>query len=157
MKHSKLFVLAFLMLSLVLVGYQCGSTEITSAKLYIQQKIMIKLSKFYKRNNQNPKSDEGYYLLGYVQGEQGNFEGMVDSYDKSLAISKNFEKILTTQENIFGHKRLTEALVYIKEVYNQKMLIAQKFIMISQLQILIQHLKLNLIQAILIKILLLYI
>ncbi len=38
MKHSKLFVLAFLMLSLVLVGYQCGSTEITSAKLYIQQK-----------------------------------------------------------------------------------------------------------------------
>ncbi len=102
MKHSKLFVLAFLMLSLVLVGYQCGSTEITSAKLYIQQKNYEKATEVLQKEiTKNPKSDEGYYLLGYVQGEQGNFNEMVDSYDKSLAISKNFEKNINDSRKYF--------------------------------------------------------
>jgi len=102
MKHSKLFVLAFLVLSMVFVGYQCGSTEITSAKLYIQQKNYDKaIEVLQKEVTKNPKSDEGYYLLGYVQGEQGNFEGMVDSYDKSLAISKSFEKNINDSRKYF--------------------------------------------------------
>lgn len=102
MKHSKLFVLAFLMLSLVLVGYQCGSTEITSAKLYIQQKNYEKATEVLQKEiTKNPKSDEGYYLLGYVQGEQGKFNEMVDSYDKSLAISKNFEKNINDSRKYF--------------------------------------------------------
>lgn len=102
MKHSKVFVLAFLMLSMVFVGYQCGSTEITSAKLYIQQKNYDKaVEVLQKEITKNPKSDEGYYLLGYVQGEQGNFDQMVDSYDKSLAISKNFEKNISDSRKYF--------------------------------------------------------
>ncbi|HCY76211.1 MAG TPA: hypothetical protein DHV28_09845 [Ignavibacteriales bacterium] len=102
MKHSKLFVLAFLMLSMVFVGYQCGSTEITSAKLYIQQKNYDKaIDVLQKEITKNPNSDEGYYLLGYVQGEQGKFESMVESYDKSLAISKNFEKNINDSRKYF--------------------------------------------------------
>lgn len=102
MKQSKLFVIAFLMLSMFFVGYQCGSTEITSAKLYIQQKNYDKaIEVLQKEITKNPKSDEGYYLLGFVQGEQGDFEGMVDSYDKSLAISKNFEKNINDSRKYF--------------------------------------------------------
>lgn len=102
MKHSKLFVLAFLMLSMIFVGYQCGSTEITSAKLYIQQKNYDKaIEVLQKEITKNPKSDEGYYLLGYVQGEQSKFDDMVDSYDKSLAISKNFEKNISDSRKYF--------------------------------------------------------
>ena len=102
MKQSKLFVIAFLMLSMLFVGYQCGSTEITSAKLYIQQKNYDKaIEVLQKEITKNPKSDEGYYLLGYVQGEQGNFNEMVDSYDKSLAISKSFEKNINDSRKYF--------------------------------------------------------
>lgn len=102
MKQSKLFVIAFLMLSMLFVGYQCGSTEITSAKLYIQQKNYDKaIEVLQKEITKNPKSDEGYYLLGYVQGEQGNFNEMVDSYDKSLAISKSFEKNISDSRKYF--------------------------------------------------------
>lgn len=102
MKHSKLFVLAFLLLSMVFVGYQCGSTEITSAKLYIQQKNYDKATDVLQKEiTKNPNSDEGYYLLGYVQGEQGKFESMVESYDKSLAISKNFEKNINDSRKYF--------------------------------------------------------
>ncbi|MBP9582977.1 MAG: hypothetical protein KBE38_12525, partial [Ignavibacterium sp.] len=83
MKQSKSFVVAFLMLSMLFVGYQCGSTEITSAKLYIQQKNYDKaLEVLQKEITKNPKSDEGYQLLGYVYGELGNFDSMIDSYDK---------------------------------------------------------------------------
>lgn len=102
MKNSKLFVIAFLMLSMIFVGYQCGSTEITSAKLYIQQKNWDKaIDVLEKEISKNPKSDEGFYLLGYVYGEQGNFEGMVQNYDKSLAISKNFEKNVIDSRKYF--------------------------------------------------------
>ena len=102
MKHSKLFVIAFLMLSMVFVGYQCGSTEITSAKLYIQQKNWDKaIDVLQKDISKNPQSDEGYYLLGYVYGEQGNFEGLVENYDKSLAISQNFVKDISASRKYF--------------------------------------------------------
>ena len=102
MKNSKLFVIAFLMLSMIFVGYQCGSTEITSAKLYIQQKNWDKaIDVLQKEISKNPKSDEGFYLLGLVYGEQGNFEQMVSSYGKSLAVSKNFEKNISDSKKYF--------------------------------------------------------
>lgn len=102
MKNSKLFVMAFFVLSLIFVGYQCGSTEITSAKLYIQQKNWEKaIDVLQKEITKNPKSDEGFYLLGYVYGEQGNFEDMVKNYDKSLAVSKNFEKNISDSKKYF--------------------------------------------------------
>ena len=74
-------------------AFQCSSTELTSAKLYIQQKNYDKAKESLEKEvARNPKSDEGYYLLGYVQGEQGELKEMLESYDKSLAISKKFSK-----------------------------------------------------------------
>lgn len=74
-------------------AFQCSSTELTSAKLYIQQKNYDKaIASLEKDVAKNPKSDEGYYLLGYVNGEQGELSAMIDSYDKSLAVSNKFAK-----------------------------------------------------------------
>lgn len=74
-------------------AFQCSSTELTSAKLYIQQKNYDKaIESLEKDVSKNPKSDEGYYLLGYVQGEQGDLNSMIESYDKSLAVSNKFAK-----------------------------------------------------------------
>ncbi len=113
MKQSKSFVVAFLMLSMLFVGYQCGSTEITSAKLYIQQKNYDKaLEVLQKEITKNPKSDEGYQLLGYVYGEQGNFDSMIDSYDKSLAISKNFEKDINVSRKYFWAQAYNRGVNY---------------------------------------------
>jgi tetratricopeptide (TPR) repeat protein len=93
MKNSKLFVAAFLMLSLVFVGYQCGSTEITSAKLYMQQKNWDKaIEVLNKEITKNPKSVEGYFLLGEIYREQGNSEKMLENYNASLSYGNNFEK-----------------------------------------------------------------
>ncbi len=113
MKHSKLFVIAFLMLSMIFVGYQCGSTEITSAKLYIQQKNWVKaIDVLQKEISKNPNSDEGYYLLGYVNGEQTDFEAMIQNYDKSLAISQNFAKNINDSRKYFWAQAFNRGVNY---------------------------------------------
>lgn len=89
----------FLAFSLILamgfgiVAFQCSSTELTSAKLYIQQKQYDKAKEaLLKEIEKNPKSDEGYYLLGLLYGDQGEIDLMMDAYNKSLEISNKFEK-----------------------------------------------------------------
>ena len=74
-------------------AFQCSSTELTSAKLYVQQKNYDKARESLEKEvAKNPKSDEGFYLLGYVQGEQGDLKAMLESFNKSEAISKKFAK-----------------------------------------------------------------
>jgi tetratricopeptide (TPR) repeat protein len=102
MQHSKLLLAAVLLVGIVISGFQCGSTEITSARLYIQQKNWEKaLEVLQKDVEKNPKSDEGYFLLGHVQGELGNIEALVDAYDKSLAISNKFAKEISESKTYF--------------------------------------------------------
>lgn len=86
----------------VFTGFQCSSTEITSGKLYIQQKNYDKAIEILKKEvEKNPQSDEGYYLLGYAYGEIGEIDKMLDAYEKSLSISNKFEKNITDSKNYF--------------------------------------------------------
>lgn len=102
MKNLRLFLAAILMLGITFLGFQCASTELTSAKLYIQQKNYDKaIEVLQKEVEKNPKSDEGLYLLGFINGEKGNYESMIDNYNKSLAISKNFEKNIDDSKKYF--------------------------------------------------------
>lgn len=93
MQHSKLYLAAILLIGILISGFQCGSTEITSARLYIQQKNWEKaLEVLQKEVQKNPKSDEGYFLIGDVYRELGEFDKMKSNFDKSLDISNKFKK-----------------------------------------------------------------
>ena len=93
MNYSKIVLVLLVFLGFTFMGYQCGSTELTSAKLYIQQKNYDKAMDLLQQEVQkNPKSDEGYYLLGVVYGEKEQYDKMVDVYNKSLAISSSFKE-----------------------------------------------------------------
>lgn len=89
-------VLSIILLFSIVLGFtafQCSSTELTSAKLYIQQENYEKaIESLQKEVEKNPQSDEGFYLLGYVLGEQGDIQGMLENFDKSAAISNKFEQ-----------------------------------------------------------------
>jgi tetratricopeptide (TPR) repeat protein len=88
-----LSILVVISMVLGLSAFQCSSTELTSAKLYVQQKNYDKAKEALEKEvAKNPKSDEGYYLLGFVYGEEGNLKAMVENFDKSLAISNKFAK-----------------------------------------------------------------
>ena len=103
MRQVKLLVFlgVILIAGMSFTGFDCSSTELTSAKLYIQQKNLPKaVEALHKEVEKNPKSDEGYYLLGYIQGENEDITSMVASFDKSLAISQKFAKQIADQRKI---------------------------------------------------------
>jgi tetratricopeptide (TPR) repeat protein len=88
-----LSILVVLSMIFGLSAFACSSTELTSAKLYIQQKKFDKAKEALEKDvTKNPKSDEGFYLLGYVYGEESNLNSMTENFNKSLAISNKFEK-----------------------------------------------------------------
>ncbi len=81
-----------ILLGLAFSGYQCSSAEMSSAKLYIQQKNWDKaVESLDKEIAKNPKSDEGYYLLGLVKKEKEDVNGMIANFKKSLEISPKFK------------------------------------------------------------------
>lgn len=89
---KKLFVLVAIMAYFAFSAFQCASTEMTTAKLYIQQKNPDKaLEALKKEVEKNPKNDEAYFLMGNIYGEKGEYEAMLEAYDKSLSISKKYE------------------------------------------------------------------
>ncbi|MBZ0182303.1 MAG: tetratricopeptide repeat protein [Melioribacteraceae bacterium] len=98
-------VLSFsLILAMVfgLVAFQCSSTEITSARLYIQQKNWEKAKESLEKEiSKNPKSDEGFYLLGFVNGELGDFDGMLANYEKSLGVSNKFKEDIERSKKFY--------------------------------------------------------
>ena len=102
MQIKKLFPVLIFFIALLFSGFQCSSTELTSAKLYIQQKNYDKaIDALQKEVQKNPKSDEGYYLLGVVLGEKERYTEMVDAYSKSLAISNKFSENIVSSKKYF--------------------------------------------------------
>ncbi len=83
--------ITFLLLALVYfatTGFQCGSAETTSAKLYMQQKQWAKAEEsLLKEVAKNDKDEEAWFLLGQVRYEAKNYTGMNEAFSKALGIS----------------------------------------------------------------------
>jgi len=102
MQKSNILLAVVLLAGMILSGFQCSSTELTSARLYIQQKNFDKAIEVLKKDvEKNPKSDEGWFLLGHTYGEIDDIENMIIAYDKSLAISSKFEKEIIDSKNFY--------------------------------------------------------
>ena len=87
-----LISLSILSMVLGFTAFECASAELTGAKMYLNQKQYEKAKEtLLKEVEKNPKSDEGWFLLGGIYSEQGNIPEMLKAFDKSLAISKKFE------------------------------------------------------------------
>jgi len=99
MQKKLIYILGLIAFGIALSGFQCSSTEITSAKLYIQQKNYDKaLDVLQKEVQKNPQSDEGFYLLGVVNAEKEQYGKMIEAWEKSLAVSDKFKKDIDNQK-----------------------------------------------------------
>jgi tetratricopeptide (TPR) repeat protein len=83
--------LGFLLLALVYfstTGFQCGSAETTSAKLYMNQKQWDKAeASLVKELAKNDKNEEAWFLLGQVRLEIKKYAEMNEAYTHALQIS----------------------------------------------------------------------
>lgn len=92
-------IILVLIVGILTTAFQCSSTEITSAKLYISQKNYDKALEALQREvAKNPQSDEGWYLLGSVYAEKENYSEMIKAYEKSLSISDKFKSNIEDQK-----------------------------------------------------------
>ncbi|MEJ5305803.1 MAG: tetratricopeptide repeat protein [Ignavibacteria bacterium] len=92
---NRYFILVFatLFMWLTFSAYQCASTEITSARLYIQQKNYDKAEEVLKKEvTKNPQSEEGWYLTGFVKHEKRDYKGMLEAFNQALKIGKKYER-----------------------------------------------------------------
>lgn len=112
MKRSLVFSLLISM-SMMFTAFQCSSTELTSAKLYHQQKNYPKaMEALNKEIAKNPKSDEGYYLKGVIHGEQGQFKEMTEAFNSSLAISNKYKSNITDAKKIYWGQNFNKGVTF---------------------------------------------
>jgi tetratricopeptide (TPR) repeat protein len=97
-KHIVVGMLIVSALSLALMGFQCSSAEITSAKLYIQRKDFSNAeTQLMKEVSKNPKNEEAWFLLGQVRFEMKDYKGMKDAFVKASEAGIKFKKEIAQQ------------------------------------------------------------
>jgi tetratricopeptide (TPR) repeat protein len=119
MHKSPLFISLLIVLVVSVIGFQCSSTEITSAKLYIQQKNLDKaMESLQKEVTKNPNSDEGYYLLGYVYGEKEKYKDAMEAFNKSLSISNKYAKNIGESRKFFWANLFNKGVAFYQKGIN---------------------------------------
>lgn len=92
-KTLLLFFLIAFTSSLMFMGFQCASAEMTSAKLYLQRsewdnaKVQLE-----KETSKHPENAEAWFMLGRVHFEQKNYKEMLYAFNASLKVSNQYQK-----------------------------------------------------------------
>ncbi len=89
MKHiSPILLLSLVALFFATTAFQCGSAEMTTAKLAMQQKQWEKAeNSLMKEIAKNDKNEEAWYLLGQVRLELKKYDAANEAYSKALQVS----------------------------------------------------------------------
>ena len=91
-RYTTALVLLASVLYFSTTGFQCGSAESTSAKLYMQQKQWDKAEEsLSKEVAKNPNNDEAWFLLGQIRLELKKYLLMNEAYTKCLEISNTYK------------------------------------------------------------------
>ena len=119
MQRSKLILASLIFLGLMFTGFDCSSSSLTGARLYIQNKNFDKAYEVLQKEvATNPKSDEGFYLLGYVYGERDQYDSMMVAFNKSLAISNKFEKDIKDQKLYYWGSSFNKGVAFFQKGNN---------------------------------------
>lgn len=86
-------ILVLAALYLATTGFQCGSAEVTTAKLYIQQGQLPKAEEsLMKEVQKNDKNEEAWFLLGQVRHDLKKYAEMNDAFTRALALSNDHKE-----------------------------------------------------------------
>ena len=102
---SPILVALFATIYFSLTGFQCGSAESTSAKLYMQQHQYDKAEDaLEKQVAKYPDDEEAWFMLGQVRIELKKYLEANKAYDKALSISDVHKKEITNNKMFYwGH------------------------------------------------------
>jgi Flp pilus assembly protein TadD len=106
MKQYSLFAILLItvLFGCIFTGFQCGSTEMTSAKLYINRQDWPNAeTALEKEVAKNPTNAEAWYNLGIARIQLGKFESVVTALDNCLKNSTLYaEQVKNAKLNVWG-------------------------------------------------------
>lgn len=112
------------------MAFDCSSAELTGAKLYMQQKQYGKAKEaLLKEVAKNPLSDEAWYLLGVLYGEDGDYTKMVEAYDKSITASPKFAKEVNDSKQYYWATSFNKGVRFLIRQQSPINLIVQRYFM----------------------------
>jgi tetratricopeptide (TPR) repeat protein len=86
-RYLPLGILVLALVYITTTGFQCGSTEMTSAKLAISQKQFDKAeANLLKELARNDKNEEAWFILGQVRFDMKKYIEMNDAFTHALQI-----------------------------------------------------------------------
>ncbi len=102
--YAFLAILALIIGYLMITGFQCASSEMTSAKLYISRTDWASAERsLLKEVEKNPTNGEAWWLLGHTFTSEGKYKEAVPAFEQSLKNTNEFaEKITQSKKYIWG-------------------------------------------------------
>lgn len=103
-KYAIFTILIVAFVYLVSTGFQCQSSEMTSAKLYIQRSdYPAAENALMKEVEKKPTNGEAWWLLGHSRVNLGKYKLAVEAFNQSLKNSNEFtDKITQSKKFIWG-------------------------------------------------------
>jgi tetratricopeptide (TPR) repeat protein len=103
-RYFPLALLALVVFYFSSTGFQCGSAETTSAKLYMQQKNWAKAEEsLLKEIVKNEKNEEAHFLLGQVRYELKKYLGMNEAFTNALQLGDQHKvDIVRYRQSVWG-------------------------------------------------------
>ena len=88
-----LAVVGLLLLN-VSVAQAGGGKNVTGAKIYIQQNKLddAKRVLWKEINEENPKNEDAWYLLGYIYAREAKYDSMITCFNKALELKPKFRE-----------------------------------------------------------------
>ena len=87
-QYGFLLVILLILAAFGTTGFQCSSAEITSARIYVQQKNWPKAEDAcLKEIAKNEKNEEAWYTLGQVRYEMRRYPVALDAFTKAASLS----------------------------------------------------------------------
>ncbi|MDH4070035.1 MAG: tetratricopeptide repeat protein [Ignavibacteria bacterium] len=94
-------ILSLVAIYMTVTAFQCGSAEMTTAKLAIKNGQYDKAEESLVRAvEKNPQEEEAWFLLGQVRLEQKNYLGMNEAYTRALGISTAHEREIRNNRSV---------------------------------------------------------
>jgi len=102
-------------------AFQCGSAEMTTARLAIQNGQYDKAEESLMRAvEKNPQEEEAWFLLGQVRLERKNYVGMNEAYTHALTVSDvHKNEIQTNRLSIWNELYNSATQDYEQEQYDE--------------------------------------
>jgi tetratricopeptide (TPR) repeat protein len=112
-RYIPLALIALVVFYFSSTGFQCGSAETTSAKLYMQQKNWAKAEEsLLKELVKNDKNEEAHFLLGQVRFELKKYMGMNEAFTNALQVGDQHKLDITRYRQSVWGSLFNEGVAY---------------------------------------------